>query len=215
MVENLTIKNKKLIVFDYGGVIIDLFPEKTRNAFLRLGIKNPDELYSPNGQIKLFDEFDKGMIQPSDFLKELKKYFHSSVKLEEITEAWNAMLGLINTEKLEFIALLRKKCKVCILSNTNEIHLSYVKQKFQDIHFPGIEHFFDEVYYSCRLGMRKPEKEIFELVMKKYNVHPKEILFIDDTQMHIDGAKMLGWSTLKVNRNENWINKLQDCLECE
>jgi putative hydrolase of the HAD superfamily len=203
----------KLIVFDYGGVIIDLYPEKTRSAFLDLGLRNPDELYSPSGQVGLFDDFDKGLIEPNEFLKELKKYFPSTVETDKIVDAWNAMLGNISTEKINFIRQLKEKYQVCLLSNTNEIHLEYIQSKNQPSNFSNsVEENFDKVYYSCRLGMRKPEKEIFEYVMNKHNVNPREILFIDDTPMHIEGANKCGWKTLKVERNENWFVKLYQCL---
>jgi putative hydrolase of the HAD superfamily len=212
MVEILN-REIKLIVFDYGGVIIDLYPEKTRIAFWELGLKNPDELYSPLGQVGLFDEFDKGLIAPTEFLKELKKYFPFSVETHQIVDAWNAMLGNISAEKLNYISQLKEKYQVCLLSNTNEIHLEYIKVKNQPSDFSKrVEGNFDKVYYSCRLGMRKPEKEIFEFVMKSHNVNPQEILFIDDTQMHIEGAKKCGWNTIKVERNENWFVRLNECL---
>lgn len=203
----------KLIVFDYGGVIIDLYPEKTISAFGEIGLINSDELYSPLSQIGLFDEFDKGLIVPNDFLKELKKNFPSTVENQQIIDAWNAMLGNISPEKLHFISQLKGKYQVCLLSNTNEIHLEYIKEKNLSSGLSsGVEKYFDKVYYSCRLGMRKPEKEIFEFVMNRHDVKPREILFIDDTQMHIDGAMQCGWNTLKVERNENWLEKLNKCL---
>lgn len=204
----------KLIVFDYGGVIIDLYPEKTRSEFWELGLKNPDELYSPLGQVGLFDEFDKGLIDPIEFLNELKKYFPSSVETNQIVDAWNAMLGHISTEKLSYVSQLKEKYQVCLLSNTNEIHLEYIKANNQPSGLTNsLEENFDKVYYSCRLGMRKPEKEIFEFVMNKHKVKPQEILFIDDTSMHIEGANKCGWKTLKVERNENWFVRLNECLE--
>lgn len=203
----------KLIVFDYGGVIIDLYPEKTRSAFWKLGLKNPDELYSPLGQVGLFDEFDKGLVDPTEFLNELKKYFPPSVKTNQIVDAWNAMLGNISTEKLSYVSQLKDKYQVCLLSNTNEIHLEYIQAKNQSsVLNKSLEDNFHKVYYSCRLGMRKPEKEIFEFVMNMHNVNPQEILFIDDTQMHIEGATTCGWKTLKVERNENWFVRLNECL---
>lgn len=204
----------KLIVFDYGGVIIDLYPEKTRKAFLDLGLKNPDELYSPHGQIGLFDEFDKGLIDPTEFLNALKKYLPLCVETDLIVDAWNAMLGNISMEKLNYISQLKEKYQVCLLSNTNEIHLEYINTKNQHSKLAYcVDDCFDKVYYSCRLGMRKPEKEIFEFVMDMHNVHPEEILFLDDTPMHIDGANKCGWKTLKVERNENWLLRLNEYLK--
>ncbi|MCX8081096.1 MAG: HAD family phosphatase [Bacteroidia bacterium] len=212
MVEVLK-KNVKLLVFDFGGVLIDLYPEKTREEFIKLGIPDPDDLYSPNRQISLFDDFDKGLIKPDDFFCELKKFFPAGTGFDKILHAWNVMLGDISMDKIKLIKKLNETYGVCLLSNTNEPHLEYIHNKIiKEKGIPTMEKIFDKVYYSCRLGMRKPEEKIFRHVMMEWNLSGDEICFLDDTPMHLEGAARLGWHTIKVERNQNWEHLLMQWL---
>jgi len=205
MVEILKHNNIELVVFDYGGVIIDLFPERTRDAFRKYGLANPDSLYQKEKQIGLFDLLDKGHIKEEEFFHELKKFFPADTPVSSIRDGWNAMLGNIDKKKTAFLQTLRASVPVCLLSNTNEIHLQHIKEKIiPDSGIGPIENYFDKIYYSCRIAMRKPDREIFEHVVSDWKVSPEKILFLDDTEIHLNAATSLGWKTMKVQTNEEW-----------
>lgn len=181
------------IIFDLGGVLLNLDMEKTRSAFLNLGMRNFDALYSQSKQSGLFDLFDCGKISEQEFRFALKKQLPEQVRDEEIDFAWNAMLLDLPAERLDLLSSLGKKYRLFLLSNTNEIHVSafskYLNSTFGIIDFSP---YFENWYYSCRIGKRKPNADAFEQVLQENNLHPSETLFIDDSIQHVEGANKIG-----------------------
>jgi putative hydrolase of the HAD superfamily len=190
------------IIFDLGGVIINLSYERTRLAFLELGVTDSSALYSKAQQSQFFDALDKGELSPAGFREEIRKHLAHSVTDEQIDAAWNAMLLDIPREKLELLAELKKKYRTFLLSNTNEIHLhsifSYLQQTYST---PDLSQYFETCYYSCRMGMRKPDAEIFERVLRENNLSPAQTLFIDDSEQHIRTAEHLGIHAVLMDQN--------------
>ena len=118
----------KNIIFDLGGVILNLDYSKTVNEFKKLGVLNFEDLYSQKKQSIVFDDFEKGKIQPGEFISSINDSENLKIKEIDFINAWNAMLLEISFENLEFIAGLKNDHKVFLLSNTNEIHIN----KFED-----------------------------------------------------------------------------------
>ena len=118
----------KNIIFDLGGVILNLDYIKTENEFKKIGVLHFKELYNQKKQTVLFDDFEKGKIKPEDFISSFKESENLKIKEIDFINAWNAMLLEIPVEKLEFIENLKKNYKIFLLSNTNEIHI----KKFED-----------------------------------------------------------------------------------
>lgn len=181
------------LIFDLGGVLLNLDFEATARSFRALGLHNFDELYTQARQTGFFDAFDKGHISPDQFRNELRKYLPPHTSDEAIDHAWNAMLLNLPTERLELLQNLRRKYKLYLLSNTNEIHVTafsnYLQQTFG---FPDFSNYFDQWYYSCRMGMRKPDEEIFHKVMNDHGLIAEETIFIDDSKQHVTGAARTG-----------------------
>src|SRR5579872_3080509 len=119
----MAIKN---IIFDLGGVIINIDYKLTSLAFNKLGAKNFDQAYSQMSQNKLFDDFETGKISSEVFRKLLKEKLQLSISDEQFDNAWNAMLLDIPIKRLLLIKELKKSYKVYLLSNTNDIHLKKV-----------------------------------------------------------------------------------------
>lgn len=185
------------IIFDLGAVLINLDTEATTRAFKALGLKNFEEIYSQARQNGLFDAFDCGTISPQEFRDGLKKHLPPGTTDAAIDEAWNAMLLDIPEERLQLLDRLRKDYRLFLLSNTNEIHVTRFSADMQKQHgFSDLSGYFERWYYSCRIGMRKPDTEIFEFVLKENHLDPAETLFIDDSKQHIEGAKKVGITTL-------------------
>ena len=114
----------KNIIFDLGGVILDINFQATINAFAKLGISNFSRLYSQKSQLKLFDEFETGHISSDEFVKEIQQIHSVQISDEHIIIAWNAMLKGIKKNKLDYIKNLKSNYRTILLSNTNEIHIS-------------------------------------------------------------------------------------------
>lgn len=162
----------KNIIFDFGGVILNIDYKLTEQAFAKLGLKDFDRIYSQATQEELFDVFEKGFISPADFRKGIRKFIHDDVSDSQIDEAWNSMLLDLPIERVRLLDKLKTKYRIFLLSNTNQIHCdtfsaNMQKQLSRDI-FSDV---FEKAYFSHKVKMRKPNEEIFELVLKENNLN--------------------------------------------
>lgn len=185
------------IVFDLGGVILNIDYHLTRKAFEKLGVSNFDEMYSQSSADMLFRELETGKISEENFYKEVNKRTGLELSPEEINKAWNAMLLDFREDSLQFLDLLKKKYKLFLLSNTNHIHI----KEFNKIYFgkkrekPFIE-FFEKAYFSCEIGLRKPDAACYEWVLKKEKLVPEKTIFVDDSIQNVEAAKLVGMQTV-------------------
>ena len=183
----------KNIIFDLGGVIINLDIPKTIAEFNKLSQRPFETVYTQLQQTPVFDLFDKGKISETDFFAGIKKELSPEITGTEMLFAWNAMLLDFPEQRLELLKRLKTKYRLFLLSNTNETHITeFEKQLFETRGYKNLELFFEKVYYSCRMGMRKPDQEIFDFVLTENNLKPEETIFIDDSPQHVEGALKTG-----------------------
>ena len=186
------------IIFDYGGILIDIDYNRTVEAFVKLsGMEETREVYSKTKQIPIFDLIETGKISKEEFIKELGIICNTKeATTDDIIAAWCAMLGDIRSERVEFLRELRKSKRIFMLSNINIIHEefadAYLKDRKEISDFYSL---FEKIYFSHNIGFRKPEKEAFELVISENGLDPKKTLFIDDSAGHVEGAKLCGLNT--------------------
>jgi putative hydrolase of the HAD superfamily len=195
------------IIFDLGGVIINLDYKLTIEAFKNLGLANFDEMYTQAKQSNLFDDFETGKISSQHFINSLLPYLPSGVSANKVVHAWNAMILDFPKERLDLLDKLKSDYRIFLLSNTNDIHLQAVKRSLTNTTDRKLESYFEKVYLSHEVKLRKPHKEIFELVCKEQNLDPSRTLFIDDTIGHIDGSIKIGLKGLHL-KGDNSIEKL-------
>ncbi len=187
------------IIFDLGGVIIDIDYNRTATAFKQLGIKDFDTIYSKAKQNKLFDDFEKGIISDHDFRKELKSHLPIGTTDADIDGAWNALIVDFSAHRVEWLKNLSNRYRIFLLSNTNQIHVRAFTAVADEKFGKGVfESIFEQHYYSCEMGMRKPDAEIFEKVLSDNHLKREETLFIDDSIQHIEGA-------LKIQLPAEWL----------
>jgi putative hydrolase of the HAD superfamily len=183
----------KNIIFDLGGVIVNIDYSLTTKAFYKLGLSDFDALFSQAKQSKLFDLYEKGFITSSDFRNQIRNYLGNHLDDITIDQAWNAMLMDVPKERLQLLRKIKSTHRTFLLSNTNDIHIEtfnkYLQKTFGIADLSG---YFEKLYLSYKVGMRKPDKEIFELVVSENNLLPQETLFIDDSIQHVEAAKTLG-----------------------
>jgi len=193
----------KNIIFDLGGVIINLDIQQTIKAFNQLSAFPFESIYTQLQQSKLFDLFDRGEITEKIFFEELQKVLGSSISNDKLVNAWNAMLLDFPLNRLNLLKKLQPNYRLFLLSNTNETHITaFEKSLFEQHGYKNLEPFFEKVYYSCRIGLRKPDSEIFEFVLRNNGLNAQETLFIDDTLQHIEGAKNLEINAKLISKNE-------------
>lgn len=183
----------KNIIFDLGGVIINLDTTKTISEFNKLSKLPFEAIYTQLQQSTVFDLFDKGLISESDFFEELKKATQSTASKSELKLAWNAMLLDFPGHRLDLLKKIKSHYRLFLLSNTNETHVTEFEKTLLETHqYKNLEPLFEKVYYSCRMQMRKPDVEIFDFVLTENGLNASETLFIDDSQQHVQGAIKTG-----------------------
>jgi glucose-1-phosphatase len=205
----------KNIIFDFGGVIIDIDFWKSINAFINLGFENFDQIYSQSGQTELFDELDKGFISPDEFRNKLQELFPSGVSTKMIDDAWNAILIGIPAHRIHLLEKIRNNYRIFLMSNTNTIHYTeYIKELKEKYGYDNLSCLFEKVYLSFELGLRKPDEIFFKLILDENNLIPSETLFIDDSEQNLPPAKSFGINTLFLTNGmdvtelfENWLLK--------
>lgn len=193
------------IIFDLGGVILNIDYQLTINAFIALGLDNFEASYSQLAQTALFDEFERGEITPEAFRDGLRTVLGESTPEETIDTAWNAMLLDLPAERLAILERLTKEKRLALLSNTNVTHVKAFEAEMLRVHgIPNLSGYFEKTYYSCDVGMRKPEARIFQMVLDERGFKPEETLFIDDSIQHIEGAQKVGLNTyhLRADKGE-------------
>lgn len=206
-------KNIKNIIFDLGGVLLNLDTQATV-----LALKNHCELSLKEKELihlahDVFLDYEKGLIPDAEFRARLREYLASEASDEELDRAWNMMLLNFPPERISLLKALRKNYKLYLLSNTNGIHLKKVNEILQEAAGKDLDHFFEKVYYSFYMFKRKPEPEIFQQVLDENNLVPEETLFIDDSLENVESAKKLGIHILHVTSNKTLIEYFGDVKE--
>ena len=174
------------IIFDFGDVFINLDKEATINALKKLGLSQWNEDLN---QLNL--KFEKGQISEENFLQGVQKQVPNA-SIEEILEAWNAVLLDFPLRRLEFLQKLTKKYRLFLLSNTDAIHIETFERENGVSFYSDFYQCFEKVYYSFEMGMRKPDSEIFNYVLKNHDLSAKRTLFVDDKKENTDAALSLG-----------------------
>lgn len=205
----------KTIIFDLGGVIINLYVEKTISAFSKLSGLSEKEVEKAYLSANVFKEYEKGLISDIEFRQNLRANFNLETTDDEIDQAWNAMLGEIPADRIKTILDLKKEFKCIVLSNTNSIHERAFHRILSDSYpYQHLNNLFHEVYFSHDLNQRKPDQEIYQNVLSLSQAEASEALFMDDSQLNLDSASKFGIHTLHIIRNAGFIHLLEDKL-CE
>lgn len=186
------------IILDLGGVLLNIDYAATARAFGELGITDFDARYSQLQQTSIFDDLETGRLDRADFLACVRA-FDEKLHLTDaqIEDAWNAMLLDFPLRRLQLLQQLRGHYDLFLLSNTNEIHELAFNQILAHAHgLPSIAVLFDRVYFSHRVGMRKPGAEVFRHILDENELRPEHTLFIDDSPQHTETAASLGIQTV-------------------
>lgn len=204
----MNLNNIQNIIFDLGGVIIDIDPMRSFEAITAYhqGGKAQENLFNEN--VQLFLDYEKGFITDEQFREGIRSLTENT-KLEdqEIDEAWNLMLLNIPKERLEILNQLKSNFNTFVLSNTNAIHVhAFNKMIAASSGKDSIDHFFQKVYYSHELNLRKPDAEIYQYVIDDKGLNVGATLFIDDRLENIESAAALGLQTFHVQPEKGIVD---------
>ena len=185
--------NIENIIFDLGGVILNIDTKRTEREFVALGAKDFNNYFGHGFAASFFKDHEVGKISDSQFINDLKKMVSLDLPDEIIVNAWNALLLDFPAERIELLNNLRKKYRLFLFSNTNALHLETIRKIYSDTFINGsLDDHFEKAYYSHILGMRKPDKKSYEYIIRENNLQPELTLFVDDAWINVEGALTTG-----------------------
>lgn len=188
----------KNILFDLGGVLLDIDFNLSNKAFAQLGVPDFKQYISQHYADDLFEKLEVGAVSPGEFYDAFRKKTGLSASNEAIGLAWNAMLLHFSKDKMDWLDAVGKRYNIYLFSNTNKMHTDYFRELcVQEIGKP-LDSFFIKAWYSNEVGLRKPYPISFTTLLEREQLSPAETLFIDDTIGNIEGAQRAGLQTLHL-----------------
>ena len=183
------------IIFDLGNVLLDLNYARARCSFQDLAGEEWDFGRGAAEAGPLFDLFLKGHIGEAEFFRQLRSRAPRSVGVDDLRRAWNSMLGELPPQRLALLTKLREHYRLFLLSNTNYTHLQALDGLLKaqlDLDREAFEAYFEQVYYSCEIGLRKPEVGVYRFVLADAGLDAADTLLIDDLPANIEGGRRVG-----------------------
>ena len=201
-------RKPQILLFDFGGVLVDLDKQRCIEAFDRLGfdIRPCLGTYRQGG---VFSLLERGAIGVPEFCNEIRRMADNPTLTDaSIAAAWEQYLVGVPAERLEKLLALRRTYRVCLLSNTNIIHWKQSLRDFFNYKGLGINDFFEEVFLSYELGVEKPAPEIFHIVAQRLGARPEGILFLDDSDVNCQAARDCGLQAQLAPAGGGWMQEI-------
>lgn len=199
--KNKAYKDIDTIIFDYGNVLIDIDISLTINAFKQLGLDKFDPAQIHPNNAGVFLELEMGKISTEKFVETIKLIASEDnrhqISSQMVLDAWNELLLPFDFKRFEMLEKLRPNYRIMLLSNTNKPHHDFLEVKFakENPARKPFGHYFDHIFYSDELQLRKPEAKIYSKVAKIAQLTPETTLFIDDNAPNLDEPRKMGWQT--------------------
>lgn len=184
--------NIKAIIFDMGGVIVDLDIEDCKRAFKEyLGYYRIDELIDPCHQKGIYGDLEEGKISGDEFRRIVLQDSDPGAHAENVDKAmWHILTG-ISPYKVEMLKRLSESYDLYLLSNNNPVCLPRAKAIFEDAGIP-LEKIFRKCFYSFEMKALKPSETFYKAVVREIGIPAEQMFFIDDSQKNVDGAIAAG-----------------------
>jgi glucose-1-phosphatase len=198
------------LIFDLGGVLYDIDVNLTAKAFTHLGISNMEELHYALIRENIYERLETGYCSPAQFHDAIRRLSGIMLPDEQVDAAWDALLIKFPEQRVKMLLNLRGNYRIMLLSNTNSIHFDYYATRFEADYGFGFESLFDQAFYSYRLGLRKPNPEIFHKVIALGGINPAYTVFIDDLHENVEAARSAGLQAIHLDGEGDVTNLFQD-----
>ena len=200
----------KNIIFDLGGVILDINMQKALNGFAALGLPESELRFDVGETADLMHHYQLGHFTTDEFCKLVAAKCNSGTTPEQVALAWNSICIGIPERKLNAIKALKQKANVYLLSNTNDLHWQYCLDNWFNAGGNRCEDFFHQVFLSQDLHLEKPHAEIFEHVIKAIGAvrgsETSDTIFLDDNIDNVNAAKDCGIQAEQITPNFDWVD---------
>lgn len=202
------------LLFDLGGVIMDIRRADCIAAFRQLGMEHPEDFLGEYVQAGPFMGIENGSMSPQQFRDTLRPYLREGVTNAEIDAAFERFLIGIPVSRLRALKRLREEgYRVCLLSNTNPIMWDgKISEEFRKDGASGPEDYFDAMIRSYEVKVMKPAPEIFRIAAERCDIRPEETIFLDDSQSNLDAAAREGYHTLLIAPGDEFEALLEERL---
>ncbi len=203
------------LLFDFGGVLVDLDRQRVEAAFDRIGF-NIRPYLGTYKQAGIFSQLEQGRISIHEFcngIRALSQQSGDALQLltdEAIVAAWQSYLTEVPTERLDMLLKIKQHYSINVLSNTNTVHWQMAKDTFFRYKGHNVENFFDHIFLSCDLGVEKPDSLIFSKVVEGLQVPAHDILFFDDSEVNCQAARNCGLQALVAPAGSEWFKYFDD-----
>ncbi|MFL5787914.1 MAG: HAD family hydrolase [Flavisolibacter sp.] len=191
-------KNIKNIIFDLGGIFLNIDFARTEKAFASLGVSQFNTLFNQHYSSNLFKLLETGKISPEEFHQSFVQQTGVRLSYAQVKEAWNALLLDFPVKRLHWLKSISKRYTIFLFSNTNEIHYDAFTESFRNLMKEDFDTYFKKAYYSHQIKLRKPDPESYLYIINEQNLNSKETLFIDDTLKNVEGASSVGLQTIHI-----------------
>jgi len=202
----------KNLLFDLGGVIMDIDKQRCVRSFERLGLRDAAAYFGDYGQHGPFEAIEAGAIGPDEFHRQLRDLIESDAPATDgqIDRAFNAFLIGIPVERLQALRALRSRYRIYLLSNTNAIMWhTRIASAFR-AERRGIDDYFDGMVTSFQAKALKPGADIFHYAARRLGIKPGETVFLDDSAANVDAARRLGFGGLHVAPGCEFMDVLRE-----
>jgi putative hydrolase of the HAD superfamily len=203
----------KHLLFDFGGVLVDLDKQRCIDAFAALGfdIRPYIGTYRQAGFLSLFEN---GKINEQEFCQKLREESgQPTLSDAQIIAAWQSYLTDVPAERLDMLLRLKEKYTLHVLSNTNPVHWRMGAEGYFRYKGLKLSAFFDHVFLSYELGLEKPQPEIFQAVVNGIGCAPNDILFFDDAEANCEAARQCGLQAVLAPANSAWLPFAEQLLK--
>jgi putative hydrolase of the HAD superfamily len=193
----------EILLFDLGGVIIEVDWEKAFNFWSAYSTLSVTEIRNRFPVDFMYDQYERGEVSAQDYFAHLRNVIEYTGSDESLIQGWNSILGREIEETVGVIKALEPDIPVYLLTNTNPTHEVAWREKY-----PQTIDLFTGVFVSSTLGHRKPERPAFEAVARTVGVNLSSILFFDDSLENIAGARITGLQAVHVTSPSDINRKL-------
>lgn len=201
----------KNLLFDLGGVIINLHRESCIQALIDLGMTGAEQMLGLYAQSGIFGQLESGQIDQAEFYRQIRQYFPDNgrqISNVQIRDAFNKFLVGIPLHRLVELRVLRRDYRIFLLSNTNPIMVESRIAELFTAEGLRMTDYFDGMILSYQAHCLKPSAQIFEYTAASLNINPSETLFLDDSQANLDAAARLGFATALVAPGTEFLDAL-------
>ena len=198
--------NIKNILFDLGGVILDIDVQATLKGFYELGFPADLMQFPHSMTTDLFFKYETGKLDTDAFRNAIRKKTGVEMSDQAFNEAWNAMLVRIPAERTDLLKRLSERYSLYMLSNTSSLHVEVFENMYLEAAGISMHEVFTKIYYSHEIGWHKPDHEAWQHVIDDAGIRPEETLFLDDNIHNIKASQELGFQSIHIHERTNLMN---------